>query len=55
VPHRLGRAARGFIEIAMAGETTRPVLAPAFAAGLDLTRFVRVSATNTGRCYLLVF
>jgi hypothetical protein len=55
IAHSLGRAARGFLEIALADQTTRPVLTPAFAAGLDLGRFVRVTATNTGRCYLVVF
>lgn len=53
--HKLGRKVRGWWEVTPGNATARVALTPAYAAGDDLARHLRVTATNAGTCSIWVF
>lgn len=55
IDHGLGEECGGWIEIALADQSGRPDLMPSHTAGIDTTKQLRVTPTNTARCWLLVF
>jgi len=54
IDHGLGEECAAWIEVPMAGQTTRPSLTPAHATGIDLDKQIRVTPANTSRCWLFV-
>jgi hypothetical protein len=58
IPHRLGRRARGFLEISSNDAPTAAVVglyATAHPSGRSSSDYVTVTPTDSGTCYLLVF